>query len=194
MCRQYTTGIVQAIGWRRREGGMPYSVRERTSIAPQRHAPSLPARNIGHAVWLYFHFALGYRDAGELLAERGVIVAYATIRRWCRKFGQTYANALRWRRPRPGDKWHLDKWHLDEVFITINGQAHCRWRAVDREGTVLAIPVQSRCNKATAAKFLRKLLKGLRHVPRVLITDKLASYGAAHRATLRSVEHRRHEG
>lgn len=67
-----------------------------------------PPAIIGHAVWLYFRFALSYRDVEELLAERGVIVTYETIRQWCRKFGQGYANALRRRRPRPGDTWHLD--------------------------------------------------------------------------------------
>src|SRR4029079_9249184 len=82
-----------------------------------------PPAIIGHAVWLYFRFALRYRDVEELLAERGVVVTDETIRRWSQKFGQTYANALRRRRPRPGDKWHLD-----EVFIRINGVQHSLWR------------------------------------------------------------------
>jgi putative transposase len=148
-----------------------------------------PPMIIGHAVWLYFRFALSYRDVEELLAERGVIVTYETVRQWCRKFGQAYANDLRRRRSRPGDKWHLD-----EVFITINGVQHYLWRAVDQEGNVLDILVQSRRDKRAATKFLRKLLKGLAYVPRVVITDKLASYGAALRAVLPSVEHRRHKG
>ena len=67
-----------------------------------------PPEIIGYAVWLYFRFALNYRDVEELLAERGVTVTYETVRQWCRKFGQGYANALWRRRPRPGDKWHLD--------------------------------------------------------------------------------------
>ncbi len=67
-----------------------------------------PPEVIGHAVWLYFRFALSYRDVEELLAERGVILTYETVRQWCRKFGQGYANELRRRRPQPGDKWHLD--------------------------------------------------------------------------------------
>jgi putative transposase len=75
-----------------------------------------PPEIIGHAVWLYFRFALSYRDVEELLAERGVALTYETVRQWCRTFGQQYANALRRRRPRPGDKWHLD-----EVFMTIGG-------------------------------------------------------------------------
>jgi putative transposase len=133
------------------------------------------------------NLALSYRDVGELLAERGVVVTYETIRRWSRKFGQTYANALRRRRPRPGDKWYLD-----EVFIAINGEQHYLWWAVDQDGNVLDILVQSRRNKAAAKKFFRRLLKGLQYVPRVLITDKLASYGAAKREVLPSVEHRQH--
>ncbi len=147
-----------------------------------------PPEIIGHAVWLYFRFALSYRDVEELLAERGVILTYETIRQWCRKFGQEYANALRRSRPRPGDKWHLD-----EVFVQINGVQHYLWRAVDQDGHVLDILVQSRRDKAAATKFLRKLLKGLMYVPRVVITDKLASYGAAMRDVLPSVEHRQHK-
>jgi len=125
----------------------------------------------------------------ELLAERGVLVTYETVRQWCRKFGQQYANALRRRRPRAGDKWHLD-----EVFMRLNGETHYRWRAVDQDGNVLDILVQARRDKHAAVKFLRKLLKGLAYVPRVLITDKLASYSAAQREILPSVEHRRHKG
>jgi putative transposase len=104
-----------------------------------------------------------------------------------RKFGQSYANQLRHRRPQPGDTWHLD-----EVFLTINGERHYLWRAVDQAGNVLDILVQSRRNKAAAKKFFRKLLKGLTYVPRVIITDKLKSYGAAKRDMLPSVEHRQH--
>ena len=76
--------------------------------APSYKRHRFPPAIIGHAVWLYFRFALSYRDVEELLAERGVIVTYETIRQWSQKFGQTYANALRRRRPRSGDKWHLD--------------------------------------------------------------------------------------
>ena len=160
----------------------------------QRTTPSLPYKGfrfpqeiISHAVWLYFRFSLSYRDVEELLAERGIIVSYETIRQWSRKFGQTYANQLRRRRARPGDTWFLD-----EVFLKINGETHYLWRAVDQEGNVLDILVQSRRNKAAAKKFFRKLLKGCQYVPRVLITDKLGSYEAATREVMPSVEHRRH--
>jgi hypothetical protein len=93
---------------------------------------------IGHAVWLHHRFALTLRDVEELMLARGVVVTYETIRSWCAKFGPDYANQLRRRRPRPGDKWHLD-----EVFIKINGTTHYLWRAVDQYGDVLDILVQS---------------------------------------------------
>jgi putative transposase len=146
-----------------------------------------PAEIISHGVWLYFRFCLSYRDVEELLFVRGVIVSYEAIRQWCRKFGQADANALRRRRPRPGDKWHLD-----EVCLTINGERHYVWRAVDQQGHVLDSLVQRRRNKQAAKKFFRKLLKGLRYVPRVIITDKLKSYGAAKQEMLPGVEHRQH--
>src|SRR5215510_12444665 len=147
-----------------------------------------PAEIISHGVWLYFRFCLSYRDVEELLFVRGVIVSYEAIRKWCRKFGQAYANALRRRRPRPGDKWHLD-----EVFITINNERHYLWRAVDQDGVELDILVQRRRNKQAAKEFFRKLLKGCQYVPRVLITDKLGSYGAAKKEMLPRVEHRQHK-
>jgi putative transposase len=120
---------------------------------------------------------------------RGVTLTYEAIREWCLKFGQTFANELRRRRPRPGDKWHLD-----EMFIKINGKDHYLWRAVDQDGNVLDILVQSRRNKKAAKRFFRKLLKGLRYVPRVIITDKLKSYSAAKAELMPGVEHRRHKG
>jgi putative transposase len=160
------------------------------------HAMNTPAANpykrhrfpteiISHRVWLYFRFCLSYRDVEELMADRGVRLTYEAVRYWCRKFGQQYANQLRQRHPRPGDKWHLD-----EVFVTINTERHYLWRAVDQDGTVLDILVQRRRNKQAAKKFFKKLLKGLRYVPRVLITDQLKSYAAAKREVMPGVEHR----
>jgi putative transposase len=148
---------------------------------------SFPAEIIGHGVWLYYRFSLSYRDVQELLFARGVIVSYEAIRKWCRKFGQHYAHQLRRRRPRPGDKWHLDA-----VVLTINGERHYLWRAVDQDGNVLDILVQRRRDKKAAKKFFRQLLKGCQYAPRVTITDKLKSYGAAKREPLPGVEHRRH--
>src|SRR3979409_164803 len=143
-----------------------------------------PAEIISHCVWLYFRFALSFRDVEEMLAMRGVSLSYETVREWCLKFGQTYANGLRRRSPRPGDRWHLD-----EVFLKINGRPHYLWRAVDQDGDVLDILVQSRRDKKAAKKFFRRLLKGLRYVPRLIITAKLKSYSAGKAEVMPSVEH-----
>jgi putative transposase len=143
-----------------------------------------PAAIITHAVWLYHVFSLSLRDVELLLAERGIVVSYETVRRWCKKFGESFAKRRR-RRPRPGDKWHLD-----EVFIRIGGVQHYLWRAVDQDGVVLDILVQKRRDGNAAKRFFRRLLKGLQYVPRVIVTDKLQSYGVAHRELLPKVEHR----
>jgi putative transposase len=145
-----------------------------------------PVEVISHCVWLYYRFPLSFREVEEMMLARGVTVSHETIRQWTGKFGQAYANALRRRRARPGDKWHLD-----EVFITINGKTHYLWRAVDQEGNVLDILVTSRRDAKAATRFFRKLLTGLEYVPRVLVTDKLASYGVARRRLITGVEHRR---
>src|ERR1700709_924036 len=151
-----------------------------------RHRHRFPAEIISHAVWLYYVFSLSLRDVELILAERGVIVSYESIRRRCLKFGASFASSLRRRRPRPGDKWHLD-----EVFIRIQGELHYLWRAVDQHGIVLDILVQSRRNAGAPKRFFRRLLKGLQYAPRVLITDKLGSYGVAKRELLPDVEHRK---
>ena len=148
------------------------------------HRHRFPTEIISHSVWLYFRFALSFRDVEEMLAMRGVALSYETVREWCLKFGQTYANDLRCRSPRTGDRWHLD-----EVFLKINGRVHYLWRAVDQDGDVLDILVQSHSDKKAAKKFFRRLLKTLRYVPRALITDKLRSYSAAKAEVLPSVEH-----
>ncbi len=144
-----------------------------------------PAELISHAVWLYHVFSLSFRDVGLILAERSVIVSYESIRRWCLKFGASFANNLCRRRPRPGDKWHMD-----EVFIRIQGELRYLWRAVDQDGIVLDILVQTRRDAGAAKRFFERLLKGLKYVPRVPITDKLKSYGVAKRELLPDVEHR----
>ena len=159
----------------------------RTSVSPY-HRHRFPAEIISHCVWLYFRFALSFRDVEEMLAMRGVALSYETVREWCLKFGQTYANGLRHKSPRPGDTWHLD-----EVFLKINGRLHYLWRAVDQDGDVLDILVQSHRDKKAAKKFFRKLLKRLRYVPRMMITDKLRSYRAAKAEVMPSVEHCQHK-
>src|SRR5215216_5688794 len=148
-----------------------------------------PAEVISHAVWLSFRFPLSLRMVDELLAARGITVRHETVRQWARKFGQAFANQIRHRLPRAGDKWHLD-----EVEVKIAGQKHWLWRAVDQDGVVLDVLVQSRRDKRAAKRLLRKLLKRQTRVPRVMITDKLASYRAAKGEVMPSVEHRSHKG
>ena len=147
-----------------------------TTTPPNDQGFRFPPAIITHAVWLYFRFSLRYRDVEELLAQRGIGVTFETVRQWCLKFGQTYANERRRRRPRCGDTWHMD-----EVVLTIRGKKHSLWRAGDQDGTGLDLLVPSRRNKKAAKRFFRKLLTGLQYVPRVIITDKLKSYGAAKR-------------
>jgi putative transposase len=148
-----------------------------------------PAEVISHAVWLYFRFPLSLRMVEEMLAARGIEVSHETVRQWGRKFGQAFANQIRRRLPDPGDKWHLD-----EVCLMIRGQKHWLWRAVDQDGVVLDVLVQKRRDKKAAKRLLRKLLKKQCRAPRVMITDKLASYSAAKSEVMPSVEHRRHKG
>jgi putative transposase len=140
-------------------------------------------------VWLYFRFPLSFREVEELMLQRGVTVSHETVRRWCAQFGQAYANGLRRRRARPGDTWHLD-----EVFVKSNGEQRYLWRAVDAAGTVLDTLLQNRRDTAAARRFFRHLMKKTREVPRVVVTDKLRSHGAAHREVMPSVEHRSHKG
>src|ERR671913_428817 len=148
-----------------------------------------PAEVISYAVWLYFRFPLSLRMVEEMLAARGIAVSHETVRQWARKFGQGFANQIRRRLPSPGDKWHLDA-----VCLMIGGQKHWLWRAVDQDGVVLDVLVQSRRDKNAAKRLLRKLLKRQMRPPRVMVTDKLASYGAARKELMPGVEHRRHKG
>ncbi len=148
-----------------------------------------PGEIISHAVWLYYRFALSHRDIEDLLAERGIQVSYEAVRLWCHTFGPAFAAGLRRRRARAGDKWHLD-----EVQLKIKGKKHWLWRAVDQNGVVLDILVQERRNQEAAEAFLRRLVAGEGRAPRVVVTDKLASYPPALRSVLPGVEHRRHKG
>jgi putative transposase len=148
-----------------------------------------PPEIISHAVWLYHRFCLSHRDVEELLAERGIQVSYEAIRLWCRKFGPLLASKLRRRRPRRGDKWYLD-----EVALIINKRRYWLWRAVDQDGTVLDILVQSRRDQHAAERFLRLVLEGEDDTePRVVVTDKLASYTPAIKRVLPNSEHRSHK-
>jgi putative transposase len=144
-----------------------------------------PPDIISHAVSLYRRFCLSFRDVEDLLAQRGIIVSYETIRQWCQKFGAEYARTLRRRQGRLGVIWHLD-----ELFVTIQGQRQYLWRAVDQDGDVIDILVQPRRDQCAAERFFRRLLKGQGSEPWRLVTDdKLRSYGAAHRTIMPSVIH-----
>jgi putative transposase len=125
----------------------------------------------------------------EMLLERGVVVSYETVRRWALKFGPAYARRLRRKTPS-----RRDIWHLDEVVVTIAGQKHWLWRAVDQDGYVLDEVVQTRRNTTAAKRLLRRLLRKQGCPPRRMITDKLGSYAAAQRQVMPTVEHRSHKG
>jgi putative transposase len=143
-----------------------------------------PREIISHSVWLYHRFPLSFRDVEELLAKRGIIVSYETIRQWCRKFGPEYARKLKHRQGRRGNIWHLD-----ELFVNIRGQRHYLWRAVDQDGDAIDLLVQRHRNARAAKRFFRKLLKGQGREPCRLVTDRLRSYAAAHRSVMPSVAH-----
>ncbi len=148
-----------------------------------------PPAIIQQAIWLYFRFTLSFRDVEDLLAERGITVSYETVRRWMNHFGPMIAADLRKRRPMP-----YTTWHLDEVYLKISGRMVYLWRAVDAEGEVLDVLVQSKRNKHAALKLMRKLLKKCGFVPDRLITDDLRSYGAAAHDLGISTRHERGRG
>src|SRR6202043_1063377 len=133
-----------------------------------------PPEIIQQAIWLYIRFSLSFRDVENLLAERGIMVSYETVRRWVNHFGPTIAAKLRTRRPKPHTIWHLD-----EVYLKIDGRMVYLWRAVDAEAEVLDVLVQTKRNKRAALKLMRKLLKKYGFVPDKLNTDELRSYAAA---------------
>ena len=151
---------------------------------PNYHRHRFPPAIISHAVSLYYRFTLSLRDIEDLLAERGFIVSYESIRRWCKKFGPAYARRI---------KKHLgcggDVWHMDEVVINIQGHQYYLWRAVVQDDDTLDILIQQRKNKKAALRFLRKLLKGQGSSPLRIVTDKLPSYGAAKKELMPSVVH-----
>ena len=142
-----------------------------------------PPEVIHQAIWLYLRFTLSFRDVEDLLAERGIAVSYETVRRWVNHFGPMIAAHLRKRLPKPHGTWHLD-----EVYLKIDGRMVSLWRAVDAEGEVLDVLVQSKRNKHAALNLMRKLLKKYAFVPERLVTDDLRSYGAAARDLGRSAQ------
>ncbi len=139
---------------------------------------------IRHAVWFYHRFCLSLREISELLLERGIVISHETIRDWCLDFGPDFAAEVKKRRPRPGTTWHLD-----EMFLKINGKQKYLWRAVDEDGVELDILVTETRDKKAAKLFFKRLLTGLQYNPKVVVTDKLRSYGAALKETLPEVKH-----
>jgi len=150
------------------------------------HRHRFPPDIIQYAVWLYYRFTLSFRDVEDLLAERGVDVSYETIRRWTENFGRAYANRLRYGRPKPSSTWHVD-----EVFVRIGGKQMYLWRAVDDEGEVLDVLLQSRRDKAAATKLLRRLLKRQGMSPTTIVSDKWRPTAAALRDIIPSAAHER---
>jgi putative transposase len=157
--------------------------------APSYRYHRYPPEIITQCVRLYYRFSLSYRDVEEFMFERGIIVSYESIRRWCHKFGPFFTAAIRRQRPQPKDKWHLD-----EMFIKMAGRTYYLWRAVDADGMVLDILVQERRNQEAAETFLRRLVEVYPDEPQVVVTDKLASYAPAIKKVLPHSEHRQHKG
>jgi putative transposase len=143
-----------------------------------------PIEVIRHVVWLYHRLCLSLREISDLLFHRGIVVSHETIRTWCLDFGPDFAAEVKKRRPRPGSTWHLD-----EVFLKIRGEQKYLWRAVDQDGVELDILVTDRRDKKAAKQFFKRLLDGLEYKPKVVVTDKLRSYGAALREILPKVKH-----
>jgi putative transposase len=135
-----------------------------------------PSDIISYAVWLYYRFNLSHRDIEDLLAERGIIVSYETIRLWCIKFGAMYARRLKRKHRGYGDTFFID-----EVFVKMNGKQHYLWRAVDQDGEVVDVFLQARRDGTAAKRFFKRLLHSHEGEPRKIVTDKLRSYSVAHR-------------
>jgi putative transposase len=143
-----------------------------------------PPDIISYAVWLYYRFNLSHRDVEDLLDERGITVSYETIRLWCIKFGALYAKILKRKHRGYGDTFYID-----EVFVKINGKLHYLWRAVDQDGEVVDVYLQARRDGAAAKRFFKRLLRSHSGEPRKIVTDKLRSYGVAHRELIPAAIH-----
>jgi putative transposase len=143
-----------------------------------------PSEIIQYTVWLYYRFNLSHRDIEDLLAERGINVSYEAIRLWCIRFGPKYAARLKKKHQGYGDTFFID-----EVFVKINGKQHYLWRAVDQDGEIIDVYLQKRRDGAAAKRFFKRLLKTHRDEPRKIVTDKLRSYGVAHRELIPDTIH-----
>ena len=143
-----------------------------------------PPEIIGYTVWLYYRFNLSHGDIEDLLAERGITVSREAISLWCNKFGSIYTRRLKRKHRGYGDTFFID-----EVFIKINGKQYYLWRAVDQDGEIVDVYLQSKRDGATAKRFFRRLLRSNAGEPRKIVTDKLRSYGVAHRELISDTIH-----
>jgi len=155
---------------------------KRTRNPYKRHR--FPPEIIQYAVWLYYRFNLSHRDIEDLLSERGIDVSYESIRLWCNKFGRQYAKRLKRRHQGGGDTFYID-----EVFVKIQGKQQYLWRAVDQDGEVIDVFLQSRRDGKAAKRFFKRLIKSNRAEPRKIVTDKLRSYGVAHQELIPDTIH-----
>ena len=143
-----------------------------------------PRDIISYAVWLYYRFNLSHRDIEDLLAERGITVSRESIRLWCIKFGAIYTRRLKRKHRGYGDTFYID-----EVFVKINGKQFYLWRAVDQDGEVVDVYLQSRRDGAAAKRFFRRLSRSSGTEPRKIVTDKLRSYPVAQREIMPDTIH-----
>ena len=143
-----------------------------------------PSEIIQYAVWLYYRFNLSHRDIEDLLVELGISVSYEAIRLWCNRFGPKYATKLKRKHSGYGDTFFID-----EVFIKIDGKQHYLWRAVDQDGEVVDVYLQKRRDSKAAKRFFKRLLRAHQDEPRKIVTDKLRSYGVAHRELIPDTIH-----
>jgi putative transposase len=148
-----------------------------------------PPDIISYAVWLYYRFNLSHRRCAgpfieDLLAERGITVSREAIRLWSIKFGALFSRRLKRKHRGFGDTFYID-----EVFVKINGKQHYLWRAVDQDGEVVDVFLQSRKDGPAAKRFFRRLLRSHGDEPRKIVTDKLRSYGVAHRELIPEAIH-----
>ena len=143
-----------------------------------------PPEIISYAVWLYYRFNLSHRDIEDLLAERGITVSREAIRLWCIKFGVIYSRRLKRKHRGYGDAFYID-----EAFIKINDKQHYLWRAVDQDGEVVDVYLQEKRDGAAAKRFFRRLIRNNGGEPRKIVTDKLRSYGVAHRELIPDTIH-----
>ena len=148
------------------------------------HHHRFPPDIISYAVWLYYRFNLSHRDIEDLLAERGITVTRESIRLWCIKFGAIYTRRLKRKHRGYGDTFFID-----EVFIKINGKQNYLWRAVDQDGEVVDVYLQEKRDGAAAKRFFKRLLRSHGSEPRKIVTDKLRSYGVAHRELIPEAIH-----